>query len=259
MLNTEYLSPKDRSITEATKPGQGRRALHRLLPGLLTFTPLLLLSACSQSSRIVDAIVQTIEAVEGTQRAEVHRRPTDPPYGPVVILPSGLRLDLVGDAGLTASYPEPGDLPFASRRRAHYQPPEYFIDISALSTTTRNARASTNFSVNEYVRLPDRNGDRRCYIDAQIAQHVQDLREAWGGPLILNSTFRSPRFNAAIGGAVFSRHMYGDALDVAVPDARRARDFYNLALAIGVDFVDAFDNTISADGSGWVHIDDRGF
>ena len=213
---------------------------------------LLLLAGCSQSGRILDA-------VNNTQRAQILRQPTDPPYGPTLILPSGLRLDLVQDAGLSSSYPDPGSLSFGSDRQVHYQPPEYFIDITTLAQATRTARASVNFSLNEYVLLPDRNGDERCYVDAQIAQHVQDLRGAWGGPLILNSSFRSPRLNAAIGGAFFSRHMYGDALDVAVPDTRRAQDFYNLALAIGVDFVDAFSNTVSADGSGWVHIDDRGF
>lgn len=220
---------------------------------------LLLLAGCSQSGRILDAVVQSIDVVNNTQRSEVLRRPNDPPYGPTLILPSGLRLDLGRDAVLTSSYPDPGSLSFGSDRRVHYRPPEFFIDINTLTRAARSARASDNFSLEEYVRLPDRNGDRRCYVDAQIAQHVQDLRDAWGGPLILNSSFRSPRFNAAIGGALFSRHMYGDALDVAVPDTRRAQDFYNLALAIGVDFVDAFSNTVAADGSGWVHIDDRGF
>jgi hypothetical protein len=218
------------------------------------------LVGCSGAGRILDAVVQTIDAVNGEQRSEVLRQPTDPPYGPTLVLPSGLRLEnLVRNPTLTNSYPDPEALPFSSSRRVHYQRPAYFIDIPTLSSSTRAAQASLNFSLEEYVRLPDRNGDRACYIDPQIAQHVQDLRGAWGGPLILNSTYRSPRFNAAIGGAVFSRHMYGDALDVAVPDTRRAQDFYNLALAIGVDFVDAFDNTIDTDGSGWVHIDNRGF
>ncbi len=203
--------------------------------------------------------MQTIDIVNNQQRTDVYRQASDPPYGPTLILPSGLRLDLVQDAPLSANYPDPAALPFGGNRRVHYQAPEYFIDIGGLPPATRSARASVNFSLDEYVRLPDRNGDRRCYVDAQIAQHVQDLRQAWGGPLVINSSFRSPRFNAAIGGAFFSRHMYGDALDVAVPDTRRAQDFYNLALAIGVDFVDAFSNTVAADGSGWVHIDDRGF
>ncbi len=217
-------------------------------------------TGCSSPGKILDAVVQTIDAVSTSQRSEELRRPNDPPYGPTLILPSGLRLEgLSRDGELTDSYPDPAGLPFNSCRYVHYRAPEYFIDIPALSQPVRSARASLNFSLEEYVRLPDRNGDRRCYVDPQIAQHVQDLRSAWGGPLILNSTYRSPRFNAAIGGAFYSRHMYGDALDVAVPDRRRAQDFYNLALAIGVDFVDAFDNTVSADGSGWVHIDDRGF
>lgn len=220
---------------------------------------LTLLTGCSGSGRILDGIVDTIEHVQTQSKSQILRSPNDPPYGPVLILPQMRLVDLVLDPALDATYPNPAALPFAGSRRVHYAAPRYYIDIPSLSQSQRNAQVSPNFVLQEYVRLPERNGDLRCYIDPQIAQHVQDLRSAWGGPLILNSTYRSPRFNAAIGGATFSRHMYGDALDIAVPDARRARDFYNLALAIGVDFVDAFDNTVDADGSGWVHIDDRGF
>ncbi len=221
---------------------------------------LVAITSCSRAGRIIDAVSQTIGSTGDTQRGELLRGANDPPYGPTLVLPSGLRLEhLTQDALLTASYPDPTALPFAGSRGDHYQRPEFFVDIPTLSAATRRARASRNFSLDEYVRLPDRNGDERCYVDPQIAQHVQDLRDAWGGPLILNSTFRSPRYNAAIGGAFFSCHMYGDALDVAIPDTRRARDFYNLALAIGVDFIDAFSNTVAADGSGWIHIDDRGF
>jgi hypothetical protein len=200
-----------------------------------------------------------VEVVNEARRAEQLRRPNDPPYGPVLVLPLMRIEPLVRDPSLDAAYPDPAGLPFAGSRQVHYAAPGYYVDIPTLSRAERQAQVSPNFVLEEYVRLPERNGDPRCYIDPQIAQHVQDLRDAWGGPLILTSTYRSPRYNAAIGGAIYSRHMYGDALDVAVPDARRARDFYNLALAIGVDFVDAFDNTIRADGSGWVHIDNRGF
>ena len=101
---------------------------------------LLALIGCSRPGRIIDAVSQTIEAVEGTQRAEAFRRPTDPPYGPTLILPSGLRLeDLARDATLTGSYPNPSALPFGGSRRVHYQPPAYFIDIPSLFQARRSA------------------------------------------------------------------------------------------------------------------------
>jgi hypothetical protein len=42
---------------------------------------------------------------------------------------------------------------------------------------------------------------------------VQDLRDI-GGPIVVNSGYRPPGYNAMIGGATHSRHMYGDAFDL---------------------------------------------
>ena len=76
------------------------------------------LTDCSRPGRIVDAVSQTLDAVESAERTEVFRRPNAPPYGPPLILPSGLRLeDLARDATLTDSYPDPAALPFGGGRR----------------------------------------------------------------------------------------------------------------------------------------------
>ena len=187
--------------------------------------------------------------------------PADPPYGPELTYPSGLRLEgLVRVPELSAAYPDHlgGRLPFPGFER-HYAPVEYFIDIRALPSETRQAQVTDNFTLHDFVWIPERNQDRYAYIDAEIVGRVEELRQAWGGRIVPVSTYRSPAYNRSVGGAFFSRHMYGDAIDINVPDASAARDFYNLARALEVDFIDAYGNTIDSRGRGWVHIDTRGF
>lgn len=188
--------------------------------------------------------------------------PADPPYATEVIFPSGLRLDgLQTIAELTATYPDPtgGLLPFASSRQRHYAPVGYFIDIAGLSATQRDERVAENFKLNEYVWIPERNQDQYIYIDPEIASHAQELRQAWGGPLVLTSTYRSPEYNDSIGGAFFSRHQYGDAVDVKANNETMAFDLYNLAKFLEVSYLDAPENTIVGRSTPWLHIDDRGW
>ena len=48
-----------------------------------------------------------------------------------------------------------------------------------------------------------------------LTKNVLDpLREAWGGPIIINSGYRSEELNKAVGGAQYSYHMLGMAADI---------------------------------------------
>lgn len=188
--------------------------------------------------------------------------PADPPYTSAVTYPSGLRLDgLVRDGPLSATYPSPsaGSFPFDGGRASHYQAVGYFIDIPSLSSAQRQEQVAANFVLNEYVKIPEANGDQHIYVDAQIALHTQDLRSAWGGPLTLSSSYRSPEYNDAIGAAVYSRHQYGDAVDIKAPSVQTAQDLYNLARFLEVDYLEPADLTIVGKNTPWVHLDDRGW
>ena len=186
--------------------------------------------------------------------------PADPPYTSTVTYPSGLRLDgLVQDGAMSDTYPDPGSNPYGGGKARHYNKVGYFIDIQNLSSAARREKVSNNFTLDEYVSLPERNQDHRAYIDAEISSHTQELRDAWGGPLNLSSTFRGPEYNHKIGGATFSRHQYGDALDVKANDTAMAQDLYNLARFIEVSYLEPADLTITGKNNPWIHIDDRGW
>lgn len=43
---------------------------------------------------------------------------------------------------------------------------------------------------------------------------LQPLRDAWGEPLHINSGYRCPKLNAAVGGALTSQHTKGEAADI---------------------------------------------
>ena len=47
---------------------------------------------------------------------------------------------------------------------------------------------------------------------------LQPLRDAWGKALHINSGYRCPQLNAAVGGAATSQHTKGEAADVKADD-----------------------------------------
>ena len=52
---------------------------------------------------------------------------------------------------------------------------------------------------------------------AQLANRLQVIRDLLGKPIIINSGYRSPQHNTAIGGTSNSFHMKGMAADIVIP------------------------------------------
>ena len=60
---------------------------------------------------------------------------------------------------------------------------------------------------------------------------LQPLRDAWGQPLHVNSGYRCPKLNAAVGGAATSQHTKGEAADIkAEHPVKLAQLAYDLGL-----------------------------
>lgn len=58
----------------------------------------------------------------------------------------------------------------------------------------------------------------RDNIIALVEDVLQPLRDAWGGPIFINSGYRSKELNEAVGGVETSQHRKGEAADCGVTD-----------------------------------------
>lgn len=61
----------------------------------------------------------------------------------------------------------------------------------------------------------------RDNIVALVDNVLDPAREEFGGPVTVNSGYRCPKHNLAVGGVVNSQHMKGEAADVCCADNKR--------------------------------------
>ncbi len=120
------------------------------------------------------------------------------------------------------------------------------------------SHVSPNFSWAEFE--PHDGSDIPEHIKPEIRRLAVDIlekiRAKWGGPLVVISGYRSPAWNARVGGAQSSRHMVGDAADIA--PIRREEVFQLAGMVEGMIAV----GELPALGGfgvyrGWIHVDAR--
>lgn len=73
----------------------------------------------------------------------------------------------------------------------------------------------------------------RDNIKALVEDILQPLRDAWGGPLFINSGYRCLELNKAVGGVPTSQHCLGQAADVGCSDPL---ELARLAVKMRLDF-----------------------
>lgn len=88
----------------------------------------------------------------------------------------------------------------------------------------------------------------------ELEDNVLDpLREAWGGPIHVNSGYRCPELNKAVGGAPNSQHQRGEAADITVGSQADNRRL--LALIKQLDL--PVDQCIDEKDCRWIHVSHR--
>ncbi|MBR5725248.1 MAG: peptidase M15 [Muribaculaceae bacterium] len=87
-----------------------------------------------------------------------------------------------------------------------------------------------------------------------LVDHVLDpLRDTWGGPIRVNSGYRCPELNKAVGGTPTSQHQRGEAADITV--GSRSGNRRLLALNKQLDL--PVDQCIDEKNCRWIHVSHR--
>ncbi len=88
----------------------------------------------------------------------------------------------------------------------------------------------------------------------ELVDHVLDpLREAWGGPIHVNSGYRCPELNKVVGGTPYSQHQRGEAADITVGTPSRNRRLLALIKRLNLPV----DQCIDEKGCRWIHVSHR--
>lgn len=90
-------------------------------------------------------------------------------------------------------------------------------------------------------------------LTALVDDVLDPLRDAWGGPISVNSGYRCPVLNKAVGGTPNSQHQRGEAADITV--GSRSANRRLLALIKRLDL--PVDQCIDEKGCRWIHVSHR--
>ena len=111
------------------------------------------------------------------------------------------------------------------------------------------SRTATRLDINND---PD---DMEVYRMSLIAEEVFEPLRAWvGGPIKINSFFRSPELNKAIGGSTKSQHCHGQAIDLDDTYGRATNAEMYEFIKEHLDFDQMIWEFGDDDNPDWVHV-----
>lgn len=88
------------------------------------------------------------------------------------------------------------------------------VEINAYSKAKDGGKKlSTNFTVKEFAC---KDGSDAVLVAPRLVMVLQTIRDHFGTAVTINSGYRTPQYNAKIGGVAHSQHCYGTAADITV-------------------------------------------
>ena len=134
------------------------------------------------------------------------------------------------------------DYPPALDDDPNYRPPSAFLDISGVDL---GVYVAPNFQLAELVKPAY--GDY-VVLQPEAIVHLQKLRDALGATQVI-SGYRNPDHNTSVGGATWSRHMYGDAFDL-FPSESDLESLFAACADEGASYRQLYDNHVHCDWRG---------
>lgn len=98
---------------------------------------------------------------------------------------------------------------------------------------------------------------KRQKLQTLIEQLLDPIRAVWRNPITVNSGYRSPKLNAAVGGVSTSQHLRGEAADISVRTPAENKRLFDKIVELQKDGRIAFDQLIDESGYKWIHISYR--
>lgn len=87
-------------------------------------------------------------------------------------------------------------------------------------------------------------------LKALVENILDPLREMWGKPIKVNSGYRCPKLNAAVGGSSQSSHMSGYAADITTGTQKANGELLELLMGSGLPYTKVIDEQYCS----WIHI-----
>lgn len=83
----------------------------------------------------------------------------------------------------------------------------------SLKEKGKSYKLSEHFVLGEFAC---NDGSDTVKVDSKLIEMLEKLRSAVGGTVTINSGYRTPAYNAKVGGAASSQHLLGSAADIVV-------------------------------------------
>lgn len=118
-----------------------------------------------------------------------------------------------------------------------------------LKVTSPSLQISPHFIVSEFMSLEK---GHFGILSTYVLKQIQKMRDKFGSALKINSGFRSPNWNSGIdGSAKWSRHQYGDGLDIASTKANLQKT-ESLCRELGATFTLQYTTHVHCDWRGTI-------
>jgi zinc D-Ala-D-Ala carboxypeptidase len=130
------------------------------------------------------------------------------------------------------------------------------INRERVMSDLRKVKLTANFSLDEFVvtstGIENIPGPEEVANLRLLAEKIlQPLRTYLNQPIVINSAYRSPLVNKAIGGSKTSQHMTGQAADIHVPGLTN-QQIIDAIRALKLPFDQLIDEQLK--GKKWVHV-----